>query len=89
MRSAGELTLDISGSSEGLSENLDLAPTRRSRGRSPSSPSHSGSWIDEVVPHGESHRGEAPRVVVRRGGGLQGGRLRRVCSMLSSADAWR
>eukprot|EP00965_Chrysotila_dentata_P010559 343321-Pleurochrysis_carterae.AAC.1 len=39
MRSAGGLTLDIPGSSGGWSENLDLAPTRRSRGRSSSSPS--------------------------------------------------
>eukprot|EP00965_Chrysotila_dentata_P002919 94296-Pleurochrysis_carterae.AAC.1 len=38
MRSAGGLTLDISGSSEGWSENLDLAPTRRSRERPSSSP---------------------------------------------------
>eukprot|EP00965_Chrysotila_dentata_P153398 5070638-Pleurochrysis_carterae.AAC.1 len=41
MRSAGGLTLDISGSSGGWFKNLDLAPTRRSRGRPPSSPSRS------------------------------------------------
>eukprot|EP00965_Chrysotila_dentata_P120026 3970175-Pleurochrysis_carterae.AAC.1 len=53
MRSAGELILDISGSSEGWSENLDLAPTRRSRGRPPSSPSRSRGpstslWVGEL-----------------------------------------
>eukprot|EP00965_Chrysotila_dentata_P011301 368793-Pleurochrysis_carterae.AAC.1 len=41
MRSAGGLTLDISDSSGGWSENFDLAPTRRSRGRPSSSPSRS------------------------------------------------
>eukprot|EP00965_Chrysotila_dentata_P115033 3803224-Pleurochrysis_carterae.AAC.1 len=41
MRSAGGLTLDISGSSGGRSEKLDLAPTRRSHGRPSSSPSRS------------------------------------------------
>eukprot|EP00965_Chrysotila_dentata_P099683 3294534-Pleurochrysis_carterae.AAC.1 len=53
MRSAGGLILDISGSSEGWSENLDLAPTRRSRGRPPSSTSRSRGpsasfWIGEL-----------------------------------------
>eukprot|EP00965_Chrysotila_dentata_P050155 1661448-Pleurochrysis_carterae.AAC.1 len=41
MRSAGGLNLDISGSTGGWSENLDLAPTRRSRGRPSSSLSRS------------------------------------------------
>eukprot|EP00965_Chrysotila_dentata_P014154 469627-Pleurochrysis_carterae.AAC.1 len=41
MRSAGGLTLGISGSSGGRSENLDLTPTRRSRGRPSASPSYS------------------------------------------------
>eukprot|EP00965_Chrysotila_dentata_P155645 5143138-Pleurochrysis_carterae.AAC.1 len=39
--SAGKLALGISDSSSGRSENLDLAPTRRSRARPPSSPSRS------------------------------------------------
>eukprot|EP00965_Chrysotila_dentata_P075729 2502159-Pleurochrysis_carterae.AAC.1 len=41
MRSAGGPTLDISDSSGGWFDNLDLAPTRRSRGRPSSSPSRS------------------------------------------------
>eukprot|EP00965_Chrysotila_dentata_P150818 4983554-Pleurochrysis_carterae.AAC.1 len=39
MRSAGGLTLGISGSFGGRFENLDLTPTRRSRGRPSASPS--------------------------------------------------
>eukprot|EP00965_Chrysotila_dentata_P071651 2367476-Pleurochrysis_carterae.AAC.1 len=53
MRSAGGLTLDISGSSGGWSENLDLAPTQRLRGRPSSSPSRSRGpsaslWVGEL-----------------------------------------
>eukprot|EP00965_Chrysotila_dentata_P144346 4768401-Pleurochrysis_carterae.AAC.1 len=43
MRSAGGLTLEISGSFGGWFENLDLTPTRRSRRRPSSSPSRSRS----------------------------------------------
>eukprot|EP00965_Chrysotila_dentata_P242327 6204808-Pleurochrysis_carterae.AAC.2 len=54
MGSTGELTLDVSGSSGGWSENLDLAPTRRSCGtRPPWSPLRSRGpsaslWVGEI-----------------------------------------